>query len=240
MNRIAHDNELDRFPTRLLEMPGGAVTEILVPEDRKAEVLRQLYPFVGVPGLDDEMYDLHEDRPFRVRDYKVVVSDGVHFLVSPYFARSGGSVIDWIPMRRGRNRVRTVDVRPARPARHATSASAPVRAAGRRASADIGICLLSLAILASIVLAFCPAPSAVGGSGPEPERTPLTAMACMDVDSLRLLSTMGDAEASFELARRLEEGEGIARDASAAGHMYLVAEEQGYDLPAAVIDRLHL
>ena len=235
MNRIAHDNELDAFPTRLLEMPGGAVTEILVPESRKEEVLRQLYPFVGVPGLDDEMYDLHEDRPFKVRDYKVVVSDGVHFLVSPYFARSGGSVIDWIPMRR--SRARSVEVRPARPRR---TASVPVRAAGRQASADIGICLLSLAILASIVLAFCPAPSAVGGSGPEPERTPLTAMACMDLDSLRQLSKMGDAEASFELARRLEEGEGVPRDASAAGHMYLVAEEQGYDLPDAVIDRLHL
>ena len=57
------------------------------------------------------MYDLHEDRSFRVRDYKVVLSGGVHFLVSPYFAHSGGSVIDWSPMRGRRRTAGSVDVR---------------------------------------------------------------------------------------------------------------------------------
>ncbi len=59
-------------------------------------------------------------------------------------------------------------------------------------------------------------------------------------DDLRLLSRLGDAEASYELARRLEAGHGVERDAAAAGYLYQVAEEQGIDLPQSVIDRLHL
>ena len=59
-------------------------------------------------------------------------------------------------------------------------------------------------------------------------------------DDLRLLSKLGDAEASYELARRLEAGHGVERDTAAAGYLYQVAEEQGIELPRSVVDRLHL
>ena len=85
------------FPSRDLRVCGGVVKEYVIPEARKEEILRSLYPFERVPGLDDEMYDLHEGRRFRVRDYKVVVECGMLMLVSPYYATSGGSVIDWMP-----------------------------------------------------------------------------------------------------------------------------------------------
>ena len=241
MKSIETATELDAFPTRTLEMPGGAVTEIIVPESRKEEVLRQLYPFVGVPRLDDEMYDLHEDRPFRVRDYKVVLTGGVHFLVSPYFAHSGGSVIDWIPMRGRRRAAGSVEVRRCGGSGAPAKTSAGKACSGRRASVDVGVCLMSLALLSSVVLAFRPAPTAVGEVfDPEPECIASVLMAKLELDELRQLSEMGDPEATFELAHRMEEGIGVPRDASAAGHMYLKAEEQGYDLPAAVVERLNL
>ena len=88
------------FPVRMLRVNGGVVPEYVIPDERKGEVLRQLYPFARVPRLDDEMYDLHEDRRFRVRDYRVVVECGMPMLVSPYYATSGGSVIDWMPVPR--------------------------------------------------------------------------------------------------------------------------------------------
>lgn len=85
------------FPTRPLKVPGGTVEEFIIPDEEKAGVLQQLYPFEPVPDLDDELYDLHEGRKFRVRDFRVTWEDGHACLVSPYYPSSGGSVIDWMP-----------------------------------------------------------------------------------------------------------------------------------------------
>ncbi len=85
------------FPSQDLKVNGGSIKEYIIPEDHKEEILRALYPFARVPRLDDEMYDLHEGRRFRVREYKVVVECGMLMLVSPFYATSGGSVIDWMP-----------------------------------------------------------------------------------------------------------------------------------------------
>ncbi len=85
------------FPTRPLEVHGGTVEEYIIPPEKKAEVLDQLYPFAPVPGLDEERLDLHEGRNFRVGDFRVTWEGGQNFLVSPYYPSSGGSVIDWMP-----------------------------------------------------------------------------------------------------------------------------------------------
>jgi len=73
------------------------VEEYIIPDDRKEEVLRQLYLFDPVPSLDEERYDLHEGKTFKVRDFRVVWDNGHNFLVSPYYPSSGGTVIDWMP-----------------------------------------------------------------------------------------------------------------------------------------------
>ncbi len=86
------------YPTRPLKVQGGTVEEYLIPDDKKAEVLAQLYIFEPVPALDEELFDLHEGRKFRVRDFRVTWEDGHNFLVSPYYPSSGGSVIDWMPV----------------------------------------------------------------------------------------------------------------------------------------------
>ena len=86
------------YPTRPLKVHGGTVEEYIIPEDKKAEVLESLYLSVPVPSLDEELFDLHEGKRFRVRDFRVTWEKGMNFLVSPYYPSSGGSVIDWMPL----------------------------------------------------------------------------------------------------------------------------------------------
>ena len=85
------------FPTRPLKVHGGTVEEYVIPDEKKMEVLEKLYPFEGVPSLDEESFDLHEGRLFKVREFRVTREHGMNFLVSPYYPHSGGSVIDWMP-----------------------------------------------------------------------------------------------------------------------------------------------
>ena len=78
--------------------PGVPLSEeYLIPPEDKQKLLEQLYPFVGTPSLEDTLLDIHENREFVVRDFKVVREGGMNMLVSPYYYNSGGSVIDWVP-----------------------------------------------------------------------------------------------------------------------------------------------
>ena len=85
------------YPTRPLKVHGGMVEEYIIPDEKKAEVLEALYIFAPVPSLDEEMFDLHEGKKFRVKDFRVTWEHGRNFLVSPYYPSSGGTVIDWMP-----------------------------------------------------------------------------------------------------------------------------------------------
>jgi hypothetical protein len=77
--------------------PGMPLSEeYLIPPGDKAKLLDELYPFLDPPGLDDTLHDIHEGKDFVVRDFKVVREGNMNMLVSPYYYRSGGSVIDWI------------------------------------------------------------------------------------------------------------------------------------------------
>ena len=55
---------------------------------------------------------------------------------------------------------------------------------------------------------------------------------------LRARSVRGDAEATFEFARRVELGIGTAPDPAEAALWYEIAEDQGHPLPADVAARL--
>ncbi|HBA60882.1 MAG TPA: hypothetical protein DCZ92_08690 [Elusimicrobia bacterium] len=83
------------FPLRPLKVDGGFVDEYLIPPDMKGEVLRKLYPFVPVPSMSALMLDVHEEKRFRVCEFRVLRGYGMNWLVSPYFPTSGGTVIDW-------------------------------------------------------------------------------------------------------------------------------------------------
>ena len=85
------------YPTRLMHFPdGSSVEEFIIPDEDKEIVLQQLYPFSPVPKLTDEVYDLHADKKFVVRDFRVTWEHGMNYLVSPYYPEAGGTVIDWM------------------------------------------------------------------------------------------------------------------------------------------------
>ncbi|MEN6561221.1 MAG: hypothetical protein ABFD52_10640 [Acidobacteriota bacterium] len=85
------------FPTRTTGQGGKPVEEYVIPEEEKAWVLDGLYPFEPVPGLEELMFDLHEEKEFRVGDFRVVRGEVMDLLVSPYYLESGGTVLDWMP-----------------------------------------------------------------------------------------------------------------------------------------------
>jgi len=75
----------------------GTVEEYIIPDEKKAEVLERLYPFRPLPSLDEVFYDVHEDKTFLVRDFRVTREGRCNVLASPYYPESGGTVIDWEP-----------------------------------------------------------------------------------------------------------------------------------------------
>jgi hypothetical protein len=86
------------FPTRLLIINGIKVEEYVIPDKRKAEVLKQLYIFRPLPSLDDERLDIHSGKKFKIRDFRVTREGNMNCLVSPYYEEGGGTVIDWVPV----------------------------------------------------------------------------------------------------------------------------------------------
>ena len=72
------------------------VTVFRVPDEDKQLVLNTFYPFFPVPKLEDIRFDLHEQKSFKVSDFLLIQIDGLTTLVSPYFFKSGGMVIDWM------------------------------------------------------------------------------------------------------------------------------------------------
>jgi len=84
------------YQTRPMYFPNGAsVEEFIIPDEDRELVLEQLYPFSPIPKLTDVMYDIHADKTFIVRDFRVTWEHGMNYLVSPYYPESGGTVIDW-------------------------------------------------------------------------------------------------------------------------------------------------
>ena len=96
------DNELPieerlPYPTQPLVFPDGtSVDEFIIPDEDKEIVLEELYPFSPIPKLTDVLYDLHADKTFVCKDFRVTWEHGMNYLVSPYYPESGGTVIDWM------------------------------------------------------------------------------------------------------------------------------------------------
>ena len=68
-----------------------------IPANERAKVLKAIWPFAGKPpALNEERYDLHAGKRFKVGDFAVFREDEANFLVSPFYPE-GGTVIDWMP-----------------------------------------------------------------------------------------------------------------------------------------------
>lgn len=86
------------YPTQPLSTLYGDTVEYLIPEGQKERILKKLYPFGEPPAMTQTLMDIHEHKEFVVKDFKVVQQGDYVLLVSPYFASSGGSVVDWEPL----------------------------------------------------------------------------------------------------------------------------------------------
>lgn len=87
------------FTTHIRRKSDGVMVDVYdIPDDRKAELLDELYPFAPSPSMDDTLFDLNEGRSFKVSDFLVVREDNSNFAVSPYYLHSGGTILDWIPL----------------------------------------------------------------------------------------------------------------------------------------------
>lgn len=91
--------ESPELPYPLRELPmwrGKPAMEYVIPEEAREEVFSEVYPFENRPSLSDELFDIHEEKKFKVKDFKVIRQFGRNLLASPYYAKSGGMVVDWL------------------------------------------------------------------------------------------------------------------------------------------------
>jgi hypothetical protein len=89
------------FPTKPCFINGIKVEEYIIPEEKKEQVFKALYPFFPLPSLDEERCDLHSGRKFKIREFRVTREGSMNCLVSPYYEEGGGTVIDWVPADEG-------------------------------------------------------------------------------------------------------------------------------------------
>jgi len=90
------------FPIKTVDSASGPVRVYEIPKEMREEVLKKLYIFPPVPSLDDLMEDIHAAKTFRVREFLVAREGRMNVLASPYYLESGGTVIDWVLIRRSR------------------------------------------------------------------------------------------------------------------------------------------
>jgi len=48
-----------------------------------------------VPSLEDVIIDIQEDKKFKVKEFCITREENMNMLVSPYYFKSSGTVIDW-------------------------------------------------------------------------------------------------------------------------------------------------
>jgi len=88
-----------QLPFPLVDMHlanGDTEKEYVIPDEQREQIFEELFPFVPRPDLDDVMLDIHENKTFVVRDFRVLRWEGRNLLVSPYYPHSGGMVVDWM------------------------------------------------------------------------------------------------------------------------------------------------
>lgn len=90
------EEKLPYLTRRLFFSDGSSVEEFIIPDEDRQLVLEQLYPFNPLPKMTDRMIDIHTDKVFTVKEFRVTWEGNMNCLVSPFYAEGGGSVIDWM------------------------------------------------------------------------------------------------------------------------------------------------
>ena len=70
--------------------------QYVIPPEEKAAVIRKLWMFDGAERLDmDATYlDIHCNKTFKLRDAIITREDDCNFIMSPYYAEAGGTLLD--------------------------------------------------------------------------------------------------------------------------------------------------
>ena len=55
-----------------------------------------LWPFADKPKLEKVLFDIHASKYFYLVDFKVIRWHEINILVSPYYFKSGGTVLDMV------------------------------------------------------------------------------------------------------------------------------------------------
>ena len=97
LKKMAKLDERLPFPLRTVQTKLGPVDVYEIPDNQKAAVLKKLYLFRPLPGLEDVMEDIHAEKTFEVKDFMVTREGKMNVLASPYYLEHGGTVIDWVP-----------------------------------------------------------------------------------------------------------------------------------------------
>ena len=108
--------EAPQLPYPLQDLPmayGPAAKEYVIPDDKRGEILKDICPFACCPDLNEVMYDIHEEKCFTVREYRVIRERGRNMLVSPYYPLSGGMIVDWVPKEHAKDNFYTEEARKA-------------------------------------------------------------------------------------------------------------------------------
>lgn len=70
--------------------------EYEIPMADKPAVLKKM-DALNSGKMGEMRFCLHEEKLFKVDDFKVVRENDINYLVSPYYYSSGGTLIDWMP-----------------------------------------------------------------------------------------------------------------------------------------------
>ena len=57
------------LPARTIQLPNRMVELYEIPYRIKATVLKALHPYIHKPSLEEEMYDIHADKKFIVKEF---------------------------------------------------------------------------------------------------------------------------------------------------------------------------
>ena len=95
--QIVKESEPLGFPLKRVSAEGFEDELVYeIPEDKKLEVLKELWPFVDTPDGDRVFLDIHSGKEVVFKECLVVRSNLRNLIVSPYYFESGGMVVDLI------------------------------------------------------------------------------------------------------------------------------------------------
>ena len=100
------------YPLKPLKMAYGKPEQVYeIPEEDKEKVLNDLWPFSDRPAMDETLYDIHEDALFVFKDAQVIRCRGRNMIVSPYFKKTGGMLVDFVRQEQKDERFHASEVR---------------------------------------------------------------------------------------------------------------------------------